>query len=141
MDEQIISIKPADKAISMRGLAWLALAGAVLLWGTSYAAAKTALQQVTPGTLMGLRMMLASLVLLPFWSRLPRPVYRQGDWRWLLAVGLTVVPAITSACRPMYSRPSVKASSTVATRTRISVSPGWKLSGPLTASQVWVAVL
>lgn len=88
MDEQIISIKPADKAISMRGLAWLALAGAVLLWGTSYAAAKTALQQVTPGTLMGLRMMLASLVLLPFWSRLPRPVYCQGDWRWLLAVGL-----------------------------------------------------
>ena len=77
MDEQVISIKATDKDVSMRGLAWLALAGAVLLWGTSYAAAKTALQQVTPGTLMGLRMMLASLVLLPFWPRLPRP----GAWR------------------------------------------------------------
>lgn len=69
-------------------MALLALAGAVLLWGTSYAAAKSALQQVSPATLIGLRMLLASLVFLPFWQWLPRPRYQKGDCRWLLLLGL-----------------------------------------------------
>ena len=90
MDQQLIlnEAKTHGTRWNSRGMALLALAGAVLLWGTSYAAAKTALQQVSPATLIGLRMLLASLVLLPFWSRLPRPRYQAGDGRWLLVLGL-----------------------------------------------------
>ncbi len=71
-----------------QGWALLALAAAVLLWGTSYAAAKTALGHFSPSVLIGLRMVMASLVLLPFWHRLPRPTYQSGDWKWLLGLGL-----------------------------------------------------
>ena len=62
-----------------QGWALLALAAAVLLWGTSYAAAKTALGSFSPSVLIALRMVMASLVLLPFWRRLPKPTYRTGD--------------------------------------------------------------
>ena len=73
---------------SHQGWALLALAAAVLLWGTSYAAAKTALGSFSPSVLIALRMVMASLVLLPFWRRLPKPNYRPGDWKWLLGLGL-----------------------------------------------------
>ncbi len=90
MDQQVMldEGKTAPVLWGTRGMALLALAGAVLLWGTSYAAAKTALQQVSPATLIGLRMLLASLVFLPFWQWLPRPRYQKGDGRWLLLLGL-----------------------------------------------------
>ena len=90
MDQQVMldEGKTAPVLWGTRGMALLALAGAVLLWGTSYAAAKTALQQVSPETLIGLRMLLASLVFLPFWQWLPRPRYQKGDGRWLLLLGL-----------------------------------------------------
>lgn len=90
MDQQVTldEAKTIPVLWGTRGMALLALAGAVLLWGTSYAAAKTALQQVSPATLIGLRMLLASLVFLPFWQRLPRPRYQKGDGRWLLLLGL-----------------------------------------------------
>lgn len=28
------------------------------------------------------------LVLLPFWHRLPKPMYQSGDWKWLLGLGV-----------------------------------------------------
>ena len=58
-----------------QGWALLALAAAVLLWGTSYAAAKTALGSFSPSVLIALRMVMASLVLLPFWRRLPKKLF------------------------------------------------------------------
>ena len=61
------------------------LAGTVLFWGTSFAAIKTAMSSFSPMTVMWLRMMVASLVFLPFWVRVPKPQYRAGDWRFLLA--------------------------------------------------------
>lgn len=68
--------------------ALLALLGAVLLWGTSYAATKTAISHFSPMLLIWLRMVLASLILLPFWRKLPKPDYRPGDAKWLLGLGL-----------------------------------------------------
>ena len=56
--------------------AFLALLGAVLLWGTSYAATKTAITHFSPMLLIWLRMVMASLILLPFWRKLPKPDYR-----------------------------------------------------------------
>lgn len=66
----------------------LCLAGAVLLWGTSFAAMKVALTGFPPMAVVFLRMAIGSLLLLPFWFRMPKPDYRRGDWMWLLLVAL-----------------------------------------------------
>ena len=66
----------------------LYLAGTVLFWGTSFVAIKTALGSFSPMMVMWLRMSVATLVYLPFRSRVPRPDYRGGDWRFL---GLAVL--------------------------------------------------
>jgi drug/metabolite transporter (DMT)-like permease len=63
----------------------LCLAGAVLLWGTSFVATKCALAGFTPGALIFLRMLLASAIMALFWRRVP-PVQggrASGDLRWL----------------------------------------------------------
>lgn len=59
------------------------LAGAVLLWGSSFMAMKIALRELEPMTMVWLRMLAASAVFLLFAARLPRPEYRSGDWKWL----------------------------------------------------------
>lgn len=64
-------------------LAPLCLAGAVLLWGTSFMAIKTALTGFAPMTVVWLRMVLASLVGIFVFRRIPRPDYRAGDWKIL----------------------------------------------------------
>jgi len=69
------------------------LAGAVLFWGTSFAAIKVALDSFTPMTVMWLRMAIATLAFAPFWMRIPRPRYRAGDWK-LLAVAAFCIPCM-----------------------------------------------
>jgi drug/metabolite transporter (DMT)-like permease len=69
------------------------LAGAVLFWGTSFAAVKVALDSFTPMTVMWLRMAVATLVFAPFWTRVKRPEYREGDWR-LLAIAAACIPCL-----------------------------------------------
>jgi drug/metabolite transporter (DMT)-like permease len=68
----------------------LLLGGAVLFWGSSFLATKSAMQTFSPMTVMWLRMVLASLVFLPFWRRVPRPERRAGDRRYLLLAVLFV---------------------------------------------------
>ena len=66
--------------------AWLApafLAVAVLLWGTSFLATKTALAGFAPQTMVWLRMSIASLLILLAAGRIPKPDYRAGDWKIL----------------------------------------------------------
>ncbi|BCS89381.1 DMT family transporter [Pseudodesulfovibrio sediminis] len=66
--------------------AWIAplcLAGAVLLWGTSFMATKAALSGFAPMAAMWLRMALASLVVLCIRNRIPAPRYQKGDWKVL----------------------------------------------------------
>jgi len=67
------------------------LAGAVVFWGTSFAATKTALDHFTPMTVIWLRMCVASVVILPFMPRLPRPRYVVGDWK-LLGLSALFIP-------------------------------------------------
>jgi drug/metabolite transporter (DMT)-like permease len=70
-------------------LAMLCLAGSVLFWGLSFTATKTALVGgFSPMTVVWLRMVIASLVLAPFWSHIPKPDYRRGDIGWLALVCL-----------------------------------------------------
>jgi drug/metabolite transporter (DMT)-like permease len=73
-------------ALQRASSAWLApafLAAAVLLWGTSFMATKTALTGFAPQTLVWLRMTLAALTVPFFARRIPRPAYRPGDWKIL----------------------------------------------------------
>ena len=71
----------------------LCLAGAVLLWGTSFMATKAALAAFPPMTVIWLRMALASLVALGLRKRMGRPDYRAGDWK-ILAVLCLMQPCL-----------------------------------------------
>ena len=76
---------PAEKsAPSARFIALACLSGAVLFWGVSFMATKTALEAgFTPMTVVWLRMAIASIAFAPFWRHLPRPRRQPGDLTWL----------------------------------------------------------
>lgn len=69
-------------------LSLLCLAGAVLLWGTSFMATKYALTGFSPMTVIFLRMALASLLMALFWGRVPKAGRAPGDLRRLAFVSL-----------------------------------------------------
>ncbi len=75
-------------AMHNRLLPLLCLAGAVLLWGTSFVAMKVALTGFAPLCVVFLRMALASLVMALFWGRVPRAGRAPGDAKWLALVCL-----------------------------------------------------
>lgn len=86
MTRKISAAVAATSSLEMgasRLLASLCLAGAVVLWGTSFMATKTALAGFSPVTVVWLRMTLASLVFLVIGKRIPAPQYRSGDWKVL----------------------------------------------------------
>lgn len=61
----------------------LCLAGAVLLWGTSFVAMKYALTGFSPLGVIFLRMVLASTLMALFWGRVPKVGRERGDLTWL----------------------------------------------------------
>jgi drug/metabolite transporter (DMT)-like permease len=69
------------------------LGGAVLFWGTSFVAMKTALDSFPPMVVVWLRMAVAAVAFVPFWRRLPRPDYRRGDWK-VLALASLCIPCL-----------------------------------------------
>ncbi len=71
----------------------LLLGGAVLFWGSSFLATKSAMHSFSPMAVMWLRMVFASLVFLPFWRRVPRPARRPGDRRYLL-LAVVFIPCL-----------------------------------------------
>ena len=62
----------------------LLLGTAVLLWGTSFAAMKIALTGFEPMAVVWFRMVVGSAIILPLWSRIPKPNRLPGDTKWLL---------------------------------------------------------
>jgi len=78
---------------STRVVPLLLLMGAVVFWGTSFAATKVALDSFTPMTVIWLRMSVATLAFLPFLPRIPRPEYRPGDWK-VLALAALCIPCL-----------------------------------------------
>jgi len=62
----------------------LAVLGAVLLWGGSFSAMRTALADLHPWSVMWLRMMIALLCILPMYRAIDLSMYRKGDWKLLL---------------------------------------------------------
>jgi len=71
----------------------LCLAGAVLLWGTSFVATKAALEGFGPLVVVGIRMLLASAMMSVLWPRLPAPRRSPGDLR-RLAVLVVMWPCV-----------------------------------------------
>lgn len=71
----------------------LCLLGAVVFWGTSFSATKTALGSFSPMTVIWLRMAIATAVFAPAWFFLPKPRYRRGDVK-LLALVVLLQPCI-----------------------------------------------
>jgi drug/metabolite transporter (DMT)-like permease len=73
---------------TLRSETWplLGLAGAVLLWGTSFVATKAALTGFGPLVVVGIRMLLASAMMSVLWPRLPSPRRQHGDWRLLIVL-------------------------------------------------------
>lgn len=68
--------------------AYLALTSSVFLWGGSFSAARTLLQDLDPMTVMWLRMTLASLAILPFIKKLAPPRGWTAEWRILIPMVL-----------------------------------------------------
>lgn len=60
----------------------------MILWGSSYIAMKLALQGYAPLVIVFDRMLIATLLFLPFYKKLAGFAYRSGDWKYfaLLAV-------------------------------------------------------
>jgi drug/metabolite transporter (DMT)-like permease len=67
---------------------YLCLAGAVLLWGTSFMAMKFALTGFGPLGVVFLRMALASGLMALAWGRVPKSGRAPGDLKWLALVSL-----------------------------------------------------
>ncbi|MFW5489558.1 MAG: DMT family transporter [Desulfovibrio sp.] len=91
--KQTTMVLEPDSATNNLGAAvsYLALLCAVLLWGASFSAMRLAVGVLSPSGVMGLRMWLGVLVLLPFAGRLyrqGRKAYRPGDWKLLAPAAL-----------------------------------------------------
>jgi drug/metabolite transporter (DMT)-like permease len=74
---------PERKAPSFSVLPYLAILGAVLLWGGSFSAMKIAVGALNPWSVMGVRMLMACMVaacLAPKLGPLPR---KPADWRFI----------------------------------------------------------
>jgi drug/metabolite transporter (DMT)-like permease len=62
----------------------LAVLGAVLLWGGSFSAMRTALADLHPWSVMWIRMLIALVCVLPMYRTVDVSMYRKGDWKLLL---------------------------------------------------------
>ncbi len=74
-------------------VAILALGGAVALWGASFVTTKSALESFRPMTVIWLRMVVASVVVLAVWRWLPKPRRQPGDLRFL-AIAILCIPCL-----------------------------------------------
>lgn len=93
MKATTLSIPAADRRSAARPRTeWAALAAivaATLLWGGSFPAMRIGVQALSPWSVMWLRMVTATALVLPMATRLwPRAIYRPGDWRLLVPMVL-----------------------------------------------------
>ncbi len=94
MKTSAMSIAAADRIVSempqrREYTALAAILAATLLWGGSFPAMRVAVQALSPWSVMWLRMVTATVLMLPLAGRLrPRGIYRRGDWRLLVPMVL-----------------------------------------------------
>jgi drug/metabolite transporter (DMT)-like permease len=66
----------------------MAIMGAVVLWGGSFVAMRVTVTAIGPMVVMWCRMMIALVLILPFWKSLFPATYRSGDWKLLVPMVL-----------------------------------------------------
>jgi drug/metabolite transporter (DMT)-like permease len=73
---------------------WLIMGGAAAVWGASYMFIKVALDDLSEGTIVWVRVALGAAVLLPLAARVGELATLRGRWRWLVVVAViqVVVP-------------------------------------------------
>jgi len=69
-------------------LAVAAIVAAVFLWGGSFAGMRVAVQAMSPWSVMWLRMIAATVLLMPLAGKLIPSDYRKGDWKLLVPMVL-----------------------------------------------------
>lgn len=69
-------------------LAVAAILAAVFLWGGSFSAMRVAVQALSPWSVMWLRMITATVLLIPLAGKLIPTKYRKGDWKLLIPMVL-----------------------------------------------------
>lgn len=83
-----VSLRAPNDTKTTSFLPLLMLGGAVVLWGTSFASMKIALTGFEPMAVVWIRMATGSAIILPLWSRIPKPDRRPGDAKWLAVLVL-----------------------------------------------------
>ena len=66
----------------------MALLAAVIFWGSSFSIMKISIHSLGPWTVMWARMVVALVVIVPFWRRIWPLPYQPGDWKLLLPMCL-----------------------------------------------------
>lgn len=74
-----------------------AVLGAVVLWGGSFSAMRTALIDMHPWSVMWLRMIVALACILPLYRTVDLSMYRRGDWK-LLVPAVALQPCLYFWC-------------------------------------------
>jgi len=69
-------------------LVMIALAVAHVIWGGGFIVLKLTQDYFTIEQTLLARVILASLLYLVLWRRIPKPEYQKGDWKWLVLLGL-----------------------------------------------------
>lgn len=132
-------------------LALVFLGGTVLFWGTSFAAVKSTLAYFEPMTVMWFRWLIAAIVFLPFWRRIPKPERRAGDGR-LLGLAALFIPCLYFGFEAYALRFTTSSQAGVITAILplivavgawilLAEKPGWQQFVALAISLVGVAVL
>ncbi|GAB6112388.1 DMT family transporter [Desulfomicrobium salsuginis] len=84
MKSESVAAPDAIDTLSVGLAPRLAVLGAVLLWGASFSAMRTALADLHPWSVMWLRMVVALVCILPLHRSIDLSMYRRGDWKLLL---------------------------------------------------------
>ncbi|PIE71757.1 MAG: EamA family transporter [Deltaproteobacteria bacterium] len=85
---QRASDRKTKQQLTAGSLPVIALLTAVLFWGASFSTMRVAVNQLTPASVMWLRMVIACILLIPFAKQLLPDDYRKGDWKRLVPMVL-----------------------------------------------------
>ena len=72
---------------------WILLAATAALWGASYLFIKVALDELSEGAIVFVRVFLGAAVLVPLAARAGALGSTRGRWRWLTVITLVQVVA------------------------------------------------
>lgn len=126
-------------------MAWAAMVVAMLLWASSFVASKWALEDLSPEQAVGLRLIVAAAVTLPYlliWGRRHLRSMTASHWKWLLALSLFEPCLYFLAEMNGLLYTSASAASLVTATLPIWVALGaWLVLKEQVSSQMWCGIV